>query len=144
MGHGLTGRPNECSMILQEGTTVLLEDSVSRRDPNWIFYSSGDYHGLSGRPNRCSMLFWEAPPSYWKTLSPGEIPTGSSTLLEITTILLEDQMNVLFFFRKAPPSYWKTLSPKEIPTGFSTLPEITTVFLEDQMNVLCFFRKAPP
>ena len=54
---------------LLESTTVLLEDSVSKRDPNWIFYSSGDYHGLTGRPNKFSMLFWKAPPSYWKILS---------------------------------------------------------------------------
>ena len=41
------------------------------------------------------MLFWKAPPSYWKTLSPREIPTEFSTLLEITTVLLEDQLSFL-------------------------------------------------
>merc|ERR1711963_349036 len=80
---------------LQKGTTVLLGNSASRKDPNWIFYSSGDYHDLLGRPNKCSVLFLEAPPSCWKTLSPGEIPIGSSALLKITTIFLEDQINVL-------------------------------------------------
>ena len=50
-------------------TTVSLVDSVSRGDPKWIFYSSGDYHDLTGRSNKCSVLFWEAPPSYWKILS---------------------------------------------------------------------------
>ena len=98
----------------------------------WIFYSSGDYHDLTGRPNKCSMFFWEAPPSCWKTLSPGEIPIGSSTLLEITTILLEDQINVLCSSGKH-----HRLFPGEIPIGSSTLLEITTILLEDQINVLC-------
>ena len=40
-------------------TTVLLEDSVSRGDPNWIFYSAGDYHDLAERPNEYSMLLQE-------------------------------------------------------------------------------------
>ena len=40
-------------------TTVLLEDSVSKRDPNWIFYSSGNYRGLTGRPNECIVLLQE-------------------------------------------------------------------------------------
>ena len=87
------------------------------------------------------MLFWKAPPSYWKTLSPREIPTEFSTLLEITTVLLEDQMNFLcssgkhhnlaerlclqersqlnfLLFWRLPPSYWKTLSSIEIPMNF--------------------------
>ena len=73
----------------------MLGNSASRKDPNWILYFSGDYHCLTGKPNGCSKLFWETLLSCWGTLSPGEIPIGSSTLLEITTILLEDRINVL-------------------------------------------------
>ena len=104
-----------------------------------------------------SALFWRAPLSYWKTLSPREIPTEFSTLLEITTVLLEDQMNFLcssgkhhnlaerlclqersqlnfLLFWRLPPSYWKTLSSGKIPNEFCTLLMSTTVL----RGRLCF------
>ena len=121
---------------LLESATVLLEDSVSKGDSNWIFYSSVDYHRLTGRPNDFSLLFWRAPPSYWKILFPREIPTEFSTLLEITTVLLEDQMNVLSSSGKHHPFTGRLCLQDRSQTEFSTLLEITKVLLEHQLNDL--------
>ena len=78
------------------------------RDPKWILLfwrlplsywkTKGIFFALleiTVRSNELSSLFWRAPPSYWTTLSPREMPTEFSTLLEITTGLLEDQMTVI-------------------------------------------------
>ena len=63
-----------------------------------------------------SVLIWRVPPSYWKILSPREIP------------------NEFVLFWRVPPSYWKTLSPREIPNELCTLLESTTVLLEDSIS----------
>ena len=72
-------------------TTVLLEDSVSKGDPNWILYSSGDYRGLTGRPNESSMLLLE----------------GTTVLLEDSVSKIDPKLNLVLFWR-LPRSYWKT------------------------------------
>ena len=51
--------------------------------------------GNLGYQTNVLYFFRKEPPSYWETLPPGKIPTGFSIFLEITPVLLENQMDVL-------------------------------------------------
>ena len=120
-----------CALL--ESTTVLLEDSVSKRDPDWIFYSSGDNHDLTGRSNKilCSSRRYHSlayRPCLQRCSKPNFFSSGDNC--DLTGRSNE-------FLRSSGGHHslaYRLCLQRCFQVNISSLLEIIVILLEDQMN----------